>query len=367
MGDTKPTVLVTGVSGNLGLRLLPQLSEFQVVGVDLNPPKTSLPLRFERMDIGREESCRQLLLLLRETRAVAVAHLAFVIDPVRTGVLDRDRMWQINVAGTARVLEAVTEANRVDTFVQKFIVPSSVSVYGPDLPAPVTEDAPLGAHTLTYAVHKMESDRVVQQRAPALRGSSVYMLRPHIFAGASVDNYLVGAFRGTPNGRTERAAKMRSKGTRLPCMLPYGQRYLENRIQFVHVDDIARLITHILRKREPEAQRLTILNVAGRGEPLTFKRCIETARASVVRVPGKPVFRLVLKFLWNSGISAIPPDALPYMTGEYIMNTDRLRKFLGPDYENVIRYTIEEAFADSFRPPAPAQTAQPPLRENVRA
>ena len=50
--------------------------------------------------------------LLRDTHAYAVIHLAFVIDPVRTGVLDVDRMWQINVAGTARVMEAVTEVNR---------------------------------------------------------------------------------------------------------------------------------------------------------------------------------------------------------------------------------------------------------------
>ena len=48
-------------------------------------------------------------------------------------------------------------------------------------------------------------------------------------------------------------------------------------------------------------------------------------------------------------ISAIPPDAVPYMTGEYIMNTDRLKKFLGADYERVIEKTNFEAFADSFQ------------------
>jgi len=37
------------------------------------------------------------------------------------------------------------------------------------------------------------------------------------------------------------------------------------------------------------------------------------------------------------------------MTGEYIMNTDRLRTFLGGEYESVIRYTIADAFADSFK------------------
>jgi len=59
--------------------------------------------------------------------------------------------------------------------------------------------------------------------------------------------------------------------------------------------------------------------------------------------------RQVLRWLWRLKLSAIPPDAVPYMTGQYIMNTDRLKKFLGPDYGQVIRYTIADAFADSFK------------------
>ena len=347
MLSEKPLVVVTGIAGNLGSRLLPLLGDYSVIGVDLIPPQSDLPLQFERLDLGEESSTRTFYELLRDTRPVAVVHLAFVIDPVRTGVLDHERMWQINVAGTARVMEAITEANRTAEFpIRQFIFPSSVSAYGPHLPAPATEDSVLAAHTLPYAVHKKQSDEVVQQRAPALRGCSVYILRPHIFAGSSVENYLLGAFRGTPNGKSSRAEKMRSEGKRLPCMMPRGRQYLDNKIQFVHVDDMARLIAHILH-RDPEVQRLTILNVAGRGEPLTFGRCIEMAQAKLVRVPGKWAMRLVLKYMWNRQLSAIPPEALPYMTGEYIMHTDRLRKFLGGEYEQVMRYTIEDAFADA--------------------
>ncbi len=347
----KPVVVVTGVAGNLGTRLLSLLGSYSVIGVDVSPPRTDCEMQFEKLDLGQESSTRELHDLLRDRHAHAVVHLAFVIDPVRTGVLDVDRMWQINVAGTARVMEAITEVNRVaDDGVKQFIFPSSVSAYGPDFQQPATEESPLAAHTLPYAVHKKESDEVVQQRAPSLRGCSVYILRPHIFAGASVQNYLMGAFHGTPNGKGARAEKMREQGTRLPCMLPRGQQYLDNKIQFIHVDDMARLIQHILQ-REPEAQRLTVLNVAGRGEPLNFARCIEMAHAKLIRVPGTWVMRQVLKFLWNRQISAIPPEALPYMTGQYIMNTDRLRRFLGPEYEHVIRYTVPVAFADSVQPP----------------
>jgi nucleoside-diphosphate-sugar epimerase len=361
----KPVVVVTGISGNLGLRLLPLLGSFSVIGVDMSPPHTDLPLQFERMDLGEEASCRSLYELLRDTQTYAVVHLAFVIDPVRTGVLDVTRMWQINVAGTARVMEAVTEANRqTDDGVKQFIFPSSVSAYGSDLPRPVEEDFPLGAHTLPYAIHKKESDEVVRQRSPSLRGCSAYILRPHIFAGASVENYLLGAFRGTPNGKGARAEKMRSAGKRLPCMLPRGQEFLDKKIQFVHVDDMARLLAHIVNRTEPESQRLTVLNVAGRGEPLSFARCIDMAHAKLRRVPGKWAFQMVLQSLWKLGISAIPPEAMPYMTGEYTMNTERLHKFLGEDYEKVIRYTIADAFADSFvagaaAPSQPSAAAQP--------
>jgi nucleoside-diphosphate-sugar epimerase len=358
MGTTNPTVLVTGISGNLGLRLLPLLAEYRVIGVDLNPPRTEHPVEFVSMDLGKEESCRELFLLLRQSRPAALLHLAFVIDPLRTGVLDLDRMWQINVAGTARVMEAITEANREDAIVAKFLYLSSVSAYGSDLPEAVTEDFPLGGHTLPYAIHKRESDKVVQQRAPALRGCSVYMLRPHIFAGATMENYLVGAFRGTPNGRGRWGEKLRTAGKRLPVLLPFGNRYLENKIQFVHVDDMARLLAYIVRKTEPETQRLTVLNVAGGGEPLTFADCIRIAGAKLIRVPGKWGFRLALQFGWKSGISAIPPQALPYMTGEYTMNVGRLQKFLAEDYGKIIRYSVTDAFADCFVSSAVA-AAQP--------
>ncbi|MGA8201171.1 MAG: NAD-dependent epimerase/dehydratase family protein [Candidatus Sulfotelmatobacter sp.] len=354
MESAKPAVVVTGIAGNLGSRLLPLLGDFSVIGVDVSPPQTDLPLQFESMDLGDESCTRVLYELLRDTRPISVVHLAFVIDPVRSGVLEPERMWQINVAGTARVMEAITENNRTtDSGIKQFIFPSSVAVYGPNLAAPATEESARAAHTLPYAIHKKQCDEVVQQRSSALRGCSVYILRPHIFAGASVENYLLGAFRGTPNGKSARAEKMRSAGKRLPCMLPHGQEYLDHKIQFVHVDDMARLLAHILH-RDPEQQRLTVLNVAGRGEPLTFGRCIEMAQAKLIRVPGKWAMGMVLKFLWKRQISAIPPEALPYMTGEYIMNTDRLRAFLGNEYESVIRYTIADAFADSFKIPAPA-------------
>ena len=59
------SILVTGVSGNLGARLLLQLTGSRVVGVDLHPPSSSTghSSRFESIDISDEDSCDQLVRL----------------------------------------------------------------------------------------------------------------------------------------------------------------------------------------------------------------------------------------------------------------------------------------------------------------
>lgn len=347
--SARPTVVVTGIAGNLGQRLLPNLNDYQVLGLDIHEPRAGLyPTRFERVDLSQESACRRLAELLRETRAVAVIHLAFVIDPVRTGILDRERMWQVNVAGTARVMEAIAEVNRNHgAAVTKFIFPSSVSAYGPELPHPVTEDYPLGAHTLPYALHKQEADDVVRMRAASLGDCTTYVLRPHIFTGATMDNYLVGALRGTVGGKGRLADKLRSRGTRLPLLLPRGDEYLVKRFQFLHVDDMARLLTWILH-RPDRGSRVEVLNVAGRGDPISIHMAARIAEQKIVQLPSRWLCRAALKLMWSLGISSVPPDALPYMIGSYLMDISRLRAFLGSDYHHVIRYSCEEALQATF-------------------
>jgi nucleoside-diphosphate-sugar epimerase len=340
-GSQKPAVLLTGVSGNLGLRLLQFLSGFKVIGVDVREPDTSSGLaEFEKIDFAEERSCNQILELMRRHRPDAIVHLAFVVDPLRSGVLDGKQMWQINVAGTGRVIEAVAEYNRMLGGLHKFIFPSSVSVYGPDLTKAVSEDAPLQARTLPYALHKRETDLTVQARVYGMK-CKTYILRPAIFVGPAVQNYLISVMRGEPGGSGALARRMRERNKRLPLLLPSGGAYLEHKFQFVHVDDMARLIAYILHRKQSDP-KLSIMNVAGRGE--------------IKRLPGRSLCRLALRLLWKLGISDVPPEALPYLLGSHVMETARLRVFLGDDYRKVIHYTCEEALTTSFRhSPASAQ------------
>lgn len=344
------TVLVTGISGILGTRLLPMLREYRVVGVDLRTPDSMAPLEFHSMNLGHEASCRELTELLRQSGARSVVHLAFVFDPQGSGMPDAERMWQINVAGTARVMEAISVVNRTGGHVRQFLFPSSASVYGPETPEPVKEDFPLRAHTLPFAIHKRESDEVARYRSESLGDCRTYVLRPPLFAGANVQNYLLESLRGAAMGNSSRAKRMRERQQRLPLLLPVGRQYVEKRLQFLHVDDMARLLAYLLQR--PESDPLvTVLNVAGRGEPLTIQGCAEIAQARIRRVPNRAACRALMLALWKRGISSVPPEALPYLIGSYTMDTTRLQQFLGADYSNVIRYSIEEALRDCFSEP----------------
>jgi nucleoside-diphosphate-sugar epimerase len=347
MASAKPSLLVTGVAGSLGTRLLPLLEGFNVIGLDARPPsETSTPVQFEKIDLGQEPSCRRMAHILRETGAVGVVHLAFVLDPLRMGILDRDRMWRINVAGTARVLEAIAETNRMGGEVKKFVHLSSVAVYGPKLQRPAREDDRLDAKTLVYAMHKKEADVAVQTRAKDLGECDVYILRPHIFAGASVENYMINCLRGTAYGNGKLGKMLERRGKPLPLVFPLGGDYLKHKLQFIHVDDVARVIAWILKSPKTQDQ-VTILNLAGRGDAMTVAECARLMGASIKRLPSVALCRTVIQTMWNLGATSIPPDAFPYLIGSYTMDTSKLRALLGKEYEQVVRYTNESALADS--------------------
>ena len=134
----------------------------------------------------------------------------------------------------------------------------------------------------------------------------------------------------------------------LPLLLPMGSAYPKKLFQFVHVDDMARLVNWLLHRPTAENTELLTMNVAGSGEPISIARCAEIAKARVLRLPSAWLCGRILRVMWNMGISSVPPDAFPYMCGSYTMNTERLQSLLGKDYPKVIQYSSEAALRDSF-------------------
>lgn len=111
-------VFLTGGSGNVGRRILPQLiRDFEVTVYDLAPPPRDAGVRFLRGDILDSASLHWAM-----ADQDAVVHLAAI--PVPGGCSD-DTVMQVNVLGTQRVAEAAAMGSPT-----RLVTASSDSVYG---------------------------------------------------------------------------------------------------------------------------------------------------------------------------------------------------------------------------------------------
>lgn len=341
LSASRPAILVTGLSGNLGQRLAPHLKEHPLVGVDLFPPRIDHPqVEFSRLDISQPEAPAVLEGLMREAQVRQVVHLAFVLDPARTGALSAQRQWEINVRGTAHLLEAVEGVNRSNRQVDLFLYLSSVTGYGPFLPGPVSENHPQQPHTYTYALHKKETDELCQARHPQLNGCALYIVRGHILLGPGVENFIVHALRGEANRRSRLGRFINRRGWKLPFLLPRGEKY-RGLYQFMHIDDAVRLMTWLSQNYRPG--KLMVLNAQGRGRPLTAEELAGLVKVPLLRLPSYFLVGLLYRISWALGLSPVPPDSLPYFAGSYVMDTQRLECLLGADYPRIVQFSTEQA------------------------
>ena len=339
--STRPTILVTGLSGNLGQHLAPLLQEHPLVGIDLFRPRVNHPqVEFCQLDLSQPDAPDVLENLIGEAQVQLVVHLAFVLDPARTGATERQRQWEINVRGTGHLLDAIERVNQTRPQVQSFLYLSSVTSYGPMLPGPVDEDYPQHPHTYIYALHKKETDQLCRERFPRLNGCSVYIVRGHIFLGPNVENFIVSSLRGRPARRGGFGRWLARHGWKLPLLLPRGPEY-DGLYQFMHIDDAARLMAWLCHHFEPG--KLVILNAQGRGSPLTAADIGRVGRTRVLRLGSYRFIGFLYRLFWALGVSPVPADAYPYFAGSYVMNTERLERLLGDDYPRIVRFTSEEA------------------------
>ncbi len=339
-------VLVTGISGNLGRRLAPLLEGYELVSADLFPPPADVRAgEFHRVDLSAPEGREALARLIVTSKVEAVLHLAFVVDQVRTGILDRERMRQTNVEGTRRVLEAVSEANRGGMQVRLVVYLSSVSAYGTGQPAMIGEDAVLAAHSLPYAIDKRETDLLCQRMFEQLSGAAMYIFRPHIYAGAGIQNWLIDGVCGRASGRGRLARWVRRRGWHVAVALPRGAN-LGNRIQLIHADDVARILAWTVKNFR--AGSLEVFNVAGEG-PMTLEECVRLSHTPVIRIGREGTVRMLLRAFYALGVSAVPAEALPYYLAPPTMDTSRLRAALGENFGEVVRYSTRAALEDSLR------------------
>ncbi|HKF80245.1 MAG TPA: NAD-dependent epimerase/dehydratase family protein [Thermoleophilaceae bacterium] len=305
--------VITGGSGYIGSRLVDHLSRRQdverIVICDLQPPRGYKPkTEFQRLDVRDRDAVRR---VLERAHADALVHLAFIFNPVH----DEHLMYDVDVGGTQSVLEAASLAGT-----QQVLVATSAAAYGafPDNPEPITEEHPVrGVASFSYARDKTEADRLCQLWALEHPERTMTIVRPSIVFGPNVDNYLVRLW------------------TAAPFQPDVGN--LDNRIQFVHEDDVVEGIIGLLHGRQAGAY-----NVAGDGL-MTLRECAELAGNPIRRMP-LGAYRLLGRIFWALHVAEAPPGQLEFAIHPWVVSADKLK---GTGWKP--RHTSRETFEITMR------------------
>ena len=176
----------------------------------------------------------------------AVVHLAGAV-----GFQTWKACREVNVEGTRRVARAAAVAG-----VKRFVHMSSVSVYGrvPDLP--LTEESPMKAIGDPYGDTKIEAERIVRE-FEASAGLRLTVLRPTVVYGRRDRKFALNLIALVRGGK---------------AAFPGDGR---NRVDLVHVDDVADLVSLVLRSPASEGRTY---NVAHPDNPSLNELVRELAR-----------------------------------------------------------------------------------------
>jgi UDP-glucose 4-epimerase len=307
---TRPAVVVTGISGNLG-RVLAKLlhRDERVVGIDRRPfagrPKD---VEHVQVDLRKKKADE----VFRNQPVKAIIHLGIMHDP-RMSAEDHHAF---NVLGTTRVLECAARYG-----VQKVVVLSSADVYGPspDNSNFLTEDAPLMAASRFPSVRDLiEVDMLANAffwRHPEIE---TVVLRPVHIVGPTIrnapSNYL----------RLER---------------PWVMSGFDPMIQLIHVEDVARALAAAI-----EPGHKGVFNVVGPGEvPLSSVFAELGARPrSVPHLVARPLLGALFKYR----LAEFPPEELDHLQFLCMVDGARFAREAGFTPRHSMKDTIRAVLAD---------------------
>lgn len=228
MGATR-RALVTGATGFVGRVMLPAL---QSRGFDVVATSRRANDGVRSLDVSDPAACRD---MVADVVPDVVVHLAGIT--YLPAVLERQKeSFEVNVLGTANVLDAVRDAAPT----ARTLLPSTCSVFGnpeaEDLP--LKEDAPLRAMH-PYGVQKIGVE--VLGSAYRARGLDIVVVRPFNHVGPGLNPRLSVAFFAGQIVAAER-------GEREPVMRVGN---LEARRDFTDVRDVVRAYLLLLEHDAP--------------------------------------------------------------------------------------------------------------------
>src|SRR5699024_11203117 len=313
---TSRVVLVTGVGGEFGSRLLSRLGNNprfeRVVGVDTSPPPDMSRRRMGVAEFVRADIRNPLLAKIVEaTAADTVVHASTTAHPAGPG--KGAAIKEVNAIGTMRLLAACQHAPRV----RKLVVKSTAAVYGagPRSPAVCSEDDDLlPASAAGYGKDAVEVESYVRGFARRRPDVTVTVLRPVNLLGHDVDTVLTRYF----------ALPV------IPTVLGY-----DARLQLLHPSDSLAVFETAATVDKPG-----VFNLAGEGT-LTVSQAIRRAGRVELPMPRTAVPSLG-RALRGARLVDFSTDQLRLLNYGRLVDTTRLRR----DFGYRPRFSTAEVFDD---------------------
>ena len=306
------TVLVTGVSGDLGGRFARLLSADpaveRVIGVDVVPPRGDMgDVRFVRADIRNPVIAK----VIAGEDVDTVVHMSVIATPGTAG--GRTSMKELNVIGTMQLLAACQKAPSL----KRLVVRSSTAVYGssPRDPAMFTEDmAPKRLPRSGFAKDVVEVEGYVRGFARRRPDIEVTMLRAANTIGPTVVSPMSQYFRLPV----------------VPTVLGF-----DARLQFLHEEDLLRALVHATTDGVHGT-----FNIAGEGI-LMLSQALRRLGKPAIPLPSFAASQ-VGSFVRQSRVADFSPEQMAYLTYGRGVDTTRMRNVLGFEPE----HTTASAFDD---------------------
>jgi nucleoside-diphosphate-sugar epimerase len=310
MASMEIKVLITGVSGYFGKLLTEYLisRNIPVVGIDIreNAEKIQGHYRFYNCSVVEKE---KLQAIFSEENPTHVLHFACSFNKIR----EKKREYMVDITGSGNVLEV---ANNTPS-VKQLIFSSSAAAYGGnwDNKEWLSETDPLRPGEYRYGLNKKKIESILFE-TPLRPELKVVSLRICSVVGPSYD-------------------KPRSIISLL-IMFPYLPACCKNnRLQFIHSDDMISLFGHILEDKKING----IFNFASDtfvvvSDLLPDKRYV---RISLFLIKG------ILWILWNLKLLNLQPASVNDAVYPIVISPSKI----AARYRYKFKYSSEEAFRET--------------------
>ncbi|MEM9820465.1 MAG: NAD-dependent epimerase/dehydratase family protein [Bacteroidota bacterium] len=241
----RDTILITGANGQLGSVLTGELQKVygvdRVLTTDIRPPRSNGGQRFEILDILNP---KRLAELIDQYKVNQIYHLAAILSA--KGEQNPLFTWKINMDGLFNVLEVAREKK-----LSKVFFPSSIAVFGDDIPKRRTPQNSVLRPSTVYGISKAAAENWCQYyfenydvdvrsvRYPGVIGYQT-------MAGGGTTDYAVDIFHYAIQGRP------------FNCFLQE-----DSRLPMIYMDDAIRATIEIMAAPTDQIKTRTSYNIHG--------------------------------------------------------------------------------------------------------